>query len=209
MLETTCIQNNKGKRNDKKCIELFKTQSVPYHGAIETTNQDTIGVLNLKRLQCTINVLENLVHDRWLCCRLYRSYHLISLAAFASLPCLGCDCPFSILIEANLVIIFLFTANFTSNNLKKCKKQTNQAIKQCDLYIIYDFSKSCGMSRDIYQDMSKSSEQLPQHSIWIYRTTLTTLPTPCQGVLCLLQDIKHVHVLSQIMSNPKHDERRI
>lgn len=131
-------KTTKAKRNDKKCIlvELFKTQSVPYQGAIETTNQDTIGVVNLKRLQCTINVLENLVHDRWLCCRPYRSYHLISLAAFASLPCLGCDCPFSILIEANLVIIFLFTANFTSNNLNKCKKQTNQAIIQCDLYNI-------------------------------------------------------------------------
>lgn len=134
-------KTTKAKRNDKKCIlvELFKTQSVPYQGAIETTNQDTIGVVNLKRLQCTINVLENLVHDRWLCCRPYRSYHLISLAAFASLPCLGCDCPFSILIEANLVIIFLFTANFTSNNLNKCKKQTNQAIIQCDLYNIWFF----------------------------------------------------------------------
>lgn len=53
------------------------------------------------------------------------------------------------------------------------------------------------MSGYVCQDMSKSSEQLPQHSIWIYRTTLTT---PCSGVLCLLQDIEHVHVLSQIQN---------
>ena len=41
-------KTTKAKRNDKKCIlvELFKTQSVPYHGAIETTNLDTIGVLS-------------------------------------------------------------------------------------------------------------------------------------------------------------------
>lgn len=57
----------------------------------------------------------------------------------------------------------------------------------------------------IYQDMSKSSEQLPQHSIWIYHTTLTT---PCSGVLCLLQDIEHVHVLSQIQNTMNEEYKR-
>ena len=50
--------------------------------------------------------------------------------------------------------------------------------------------------------MSKSSEQLLQHSIWIY---CTTPATPCSGVLCLLQDIEHVHVLSQIQINATND----